>query len=188
MKKTLITAAAIAMSASVAGIAYAATPATTPTDGRSVVLPATSTDDPAGDRGRGRDHAEDDVTPTTIPTLPGGDDRGTSSQGMDDPATHDVGDDHGGDRDRGRGADDPATHDMGDDRGGADAGPGSADSGPGSANSGRGGADDPATHDAGYDHGGRHGGSGGSGRGGADDPANHDAGDDHGSGGHGADD
>jgi hypothetical protein len=161
MKKTLITAAALAMSASVAGIAYAAAPSATPASvDRAVVVPAPSTDDPAGDRGRGRDHAEDDLSPTTMPTLehPAGDDRG-----MDDPATHDVGDDHGG-ATRGRGAD---------------------DSGPGSTNSGRVGDDDPAGHDAGDDH--------GSGRHGADDPTTHDAGDDHGrddhgSGGHGADD
>src|SRR4051812_15442354 len=99
MKKTLITAAAIALSTSVAGIAYAATPGTaSPSDDRSVVVPAGSTADPTGDRGRGRDHAEDDVTPTTMPTLehPAGDDRGHDNQGADDPATHDVGDDHGG--------------------------------------------------------------------------------------------
>src|SRR3954466_10437740 len=101
MKKTLITAAALAMSASVAGIAYAASPSTTPTsDDHSIVVPAGTSAGATGDSGRGRDHAEDDITPTTIPATPAGDDRG-----MDDPATHDVGDDHGGDR--GRGADDP---------------------------------------------------------------------------------
>jgi hypothetical protein len=101
MKKTLITAAAIALTTSVAGIAYAASPGATPSaDDRSFVVPAATTDDPTGDRGRGREHAEDDVTPTTLPSLehPAGDDRG-----IDDPATHDVGDDHGS---GGHGADD----------------------------------------------------------------------------------
>src|SRR3954452_8816240 len=101
MKKTLITAAAVAMSASVAGIAYAASPGTAPaSDDRYVVVPAVITDDPAGDRGRGRDPheeppgdrgrgrdaAQDDVPPTTIPTVehPAGDDRGMDDPGMDD--------------------------------------------------------------------------------------------------------
>jgi hypothetical protein len=181
MKKTLISAAAIAMSASLAGIAYAAAPSGTPSsDDRSVVVRAPSTndaaDDPAGDRGRGRDHAEDDSSPRSIPTT------GHQRHGADDPATHDVGDDHGGLRDRGHGADDPVGHDATDDRGGANAGPGSANSGPGRTGSGHHGADDPASHDAGDDHGGRSGGHG------AGDPAGHDAGDDHGSGGHGTDD
>ena len=39
--------------------------------------------------------------------------------GIDDPATHDANDDHGGLRpDHGNGADDPATHDANDDHGG----------------------------------------------------------------------
>src|SRR5690348_2494413 len=119
MKKTVITAAAIALSTSVAGIAYAASPGATPSsDDRSVVVPAATTADPTSDRGRGRDHAEDDVTPATLPSLehPFGD------RGLDD-----------------RRADDSATHDVGDDHGGARSGPGSASTAAGSASSGRGG-------------------------------------------------
>jgi hypothetical protein len=85
--------------------------------------------------------------------------------GADDPATHDVGDDHGGTTSSAPRAssDDGATHDVGDDHGGAT-----------TSNSGRGGADDPATHDATDDHGGTSGGSG-------------SGSDDSGSGGHGSD-
>lgn len=135
--------------------------------------------------------------------------------GVDDPATHDAGDDHGGAtevsddptpepsetaEDRGHGADDAAGHDAGDDHGGVR-----------SDNEG----DDSADHDAGDDHGGTvssgsddptpepsetaddHGGTdSGTGDGGADDPApqptqtpdNHGgSGSDDGSG-HGGDD
>src|SRR3954468_12038956 len=60
-----------------------------------------------------------------------GDDRGSARHGADDPAAHDIGDDHGSTTTVG-GNDDPATHDIGDDRGGATSG---------------GGNDDPATHD-----------------------------------------
>jgi hypothetical protein len=44
------------------------------------------------------------------------DDRGSARHGADDPATHDLGDDHGGTT-TGGGNDDPATHDVGDDSG-----------------------------------------------------------------------
>lgn len=47
--------------------------------------------------------------PAPVPVPSAGDDHGA-----DDPATHDVGDDHGA---SGRGADDPAGHDAGDDHG-----------------------------------------------------------------------
>ncbi len=82
---------------------------------------------------------------------PVGDGRGLStpdatqphlSNGADDPATHDVGDDRGVDDPAGHdvgddnGVDDPAGHDVGDDHGGDR----------GDNGSGRGGADDPANH------------------------------------------
>lgn len=65
------------------------------------------------------------------------------SRGLDDPATHDLGDD------RGRGADDAAGHERG---GGGGQG---ADDPAGHERGGAGGngADDPAGHDRGDDHG-----------------------------------
>ena len=91
---------------------------------------------------RGRTHIEDRAHPedststssTSVPTLPTSTPTTPApttpavvpptapSGSNDDPATHDVGDDHG--------VDDPATHDVGDDHG----------------------VDDPATHDVGDDH------------------------------------
>ena len=68
----------------------------------------------------------------------------TPGHGADDPATHDVNDDHGGDRSGDNGGDRSAGN--GDDRTVATRG--------GSRGGGRGGADDPATHDVGDDHGG----------------------------------
>ena len=90
--------------------------------------------------------------------------------------SHDVGDDHGGDRPRGVNDDginhdinddgvnhdindDGANHDINDDhdgdRGTGNSGPGSANSGSGhGGNGGHGGHDDGAGHDAGDDHGG----------------------------------
>ena len=73
--------------------------------------------------------------------------------GGDDPATHDVNDDHGGDRSGDNGG--HRSGGNGDDRAVATSG--------GGADGGGGGADDPATHDVGDDHGGatagvRHGG------------------------------
>ncbi len=79
-----------------------------------------------------------DLTPGTSSTVPGDDRSGSGRGGADDPANHDVGDDHSG-----HGADDPADHDLGDDHGGGDR----------------------SGHDAGDDHGGSSGsGSSGSGR------------------------
>jgi hypothetical protein len=62
---------------------------------------------------------------------PSDDHAGTTSAGTsdDNPATHDVGDDHGGAT---VGSDDPATHDAGDDRGGATSGRGGSGRGSGS--------------------------------------------------------
>jgi hypothetical protein len=95
--------------------------------------------------------------------------------GADDPATHDVGDDHGGNR---SGA-------SSDDRSGTSGRSGSGTSGgSGSgASGGRGGADDPATHDVGDDRGGATtGASGTSGGGGADDTSGQHSGGGSGSG------
>lgn len=64
----------------------------------------------------------------------------TSGGGADDPATHDVGDDHGG-----GGADDPADHDAGDDHGGRGSG-GGRGRGRGSDDPAKRGADDGAGH------------------------------------------
>jgi len=78
-------------------------------------------------------------SPTTVTSSP------SASATPDDPATHDAGDDHGGDRPRSV-SDDPATHDAGDDHGGTDS-------------SGRHGGDDG--RDSGSDdHGGESGGHG----------------------------
>ena len=75
----------------------------------------------------------------------------SSGKGTDDPADHDLNDDHG--------VDDPLTHDIGDDHGIHD--PLTHDIGDDH------GVDDPLTHDVGDDHG-------------VDDPLTHDIGDDHG--------
>jgi hypothetical protein len=134
MRKTTITAAALAMSASLAGLAYAAAPDGRSTDDSSVVTtfsPAsesstsssssstapeispsvspTTGDDHGGDRGG--HGADDTITPT--PAMP------TEHQrydGSDDGPGQDVGDDHGGDR-GGHGSDDGPGHDVGDDHG-----------------------------------------------------------------------
>ena len=109
-----------------------------------------------------------------------------ASTHSDDPAGHDVDDDHGDqqgrqDRDGRHGADDPASHDDGDDHGGLRGGRGD---------------DDPATHDVADDHGGLSGsddsgsddsGSGSSGSGsGSDDSGSGSSG--SGSSGSGSDD
>jgi hypothetical protein len=79
---------------------------------------------------------EDRCAPLTAATaIPAATAPATAPVVSDDPANHDVGDDHG----RLSGSDDPAQHDVADDD-----------------SAGRGGADDPANHDAGDDHG-RHG-------------------------------
>src|SRR4051794_1730369 len=68
---------------------------------------------------------------------------GTARHGADDPATHDVGDDHGGAT---AGNDDPATHDAGDDHGGT-----TSRGSSGSGGSGRGGSDDSGSGGHGSD-------------------------------------
>jgi hypothetical protein len=90
-----------------------------------------------------------DTSPTPQVVIPAASSSATDDarQGADDPATHDVGDDHGG---LTGSDDDPATHDVGDDHGGltgsdddgtddsGNSGPGSDDSlnsGPGSDDS-----------------------------------------------------
>lgn len=94
------------------------------------------------------------TTPSPVPS--------PSVTHTDDPATHDVGDDHG--------SDDPATHDVNDDNGN----------------------DDPATHDVGDDHGGDVSGSDDSGSDDNSGPGNSHGDDDHGgsddNSGHGSDD
>ena len=109
-------AAALLTSAGVAVVANSAASTGTPSSQfSSHASPASSPSIAVDDRGgvgvSGR-HGADDV---------GFDD--SLSVRVDDPATHDVGDDHG--------VDNPATHDVGDDHG----------------------VDNPATHDVGDDHG-----------------------------------
>jgi hypothetical protein len=126
-----------------AGIAYAATQSVSSEPAPKVVVPTPSSTEPDPT-------AATAVTPSTGPSqgpATGGDDLSTPSATVvserdttgttlpDDPAAHDLADDHGGGS--GDGADDPATHDLGDDHGGE-----------------RGsGSDDPADHDAGDDRG-----------------------------------
>lgn len=87
------------------------------------------------------------VTPTPASTLS----PSHSPTHSDDPATHDVGDDHG--------VDDPATHDVGDDRGGDDhADDNSGDDHGGDDNSGPGNSHDDSDDDSDDDSG--HGGHG----------------------------
>src|SRR4051812_3045131 len=94
MRKSTITAAALAMSASLAGLAYAAAPDSRSTEDSSVV----TTFSPASDSSAAVTPASSSASPTTA------DD---GRHGADDPLGHDVGDDHGG---GGHGADDtPAT-------------------------------------------------------------------------------
>ena len=108
MRKTTITAAALAMSASLAGLAYAAAPDGRSTEDTSVVTPfspatdaststtpsssASSTSASASpttaDDGR---HGADDPIATT-PSMPTEHQR---HDGSDDGPGHDVGDDHG---------------------------------------------------------------------------------------------
>jgi hypothetical protein len=128
----------------VGGVAYAAVQSVDSTPTPQVVIPAAS--------------SSDDASPTANPS-PSDDGR----HGADDPADHDVNDDHGGLT----GDDDPATHDVGDDHGGLrdddeaddddddNSGPGSDNSGPGSGsddeaddNSGSGSGDDDGTDDS----------------------------------------
>jgi hypothetical protein len=91
------------------GIAYAAVQSVDATPDRHVVVPAAVDVSPSADR-----------------------------HGDDDPATHDVNDDHGGLSGRG-GDDDPATHDVNDDHGGLS------------------GSDDGGSDDSGSDDSGGHG-------------------------------
>jgi hypothetical protein len=187
MRKTVISAATLAMSTALVGIALAAGPdGSTPTDDSSVISPVSTSvarvghapDDSAGRVGGGHGIDDTAVPPSSMPVpstrtheRSGADDvadapddsdgRVAGGQGVDDPAGHDAMDDHGVDPAGHDAADDhgvdPAGHDAGDDHG-----------------------VDPAGHDAGDDH--------GAGRHGADDGPGHDAGDDSGSGGHGSDD
>jgi hypothetical protein len=119
MRKTVISAAALAMSTALAGFAYAAAPGgPTATDPTSVVIPASTTAGAsvmtgAPDDSAGRmvvRHGADDPVGHDV-----GDDRsGARGHGIDDRAGHDAGDDHGS---GGHGADDPAGHGAGDDHG-----------------------------------------------------------------------
>jgi hypothetical protein len=180
MRKTVISAAALAMTTALAGIALAAGPdGSTSTDDSSVRSPVSSSvvrvaDAPDDSDGRvGGGHGIDDtaVTPSSMP-VPSA--RTHERHGADDPAGHDAGDVHGVD---------PVGHDAGDDHGvdpvGHDAGD---DHGVDPAGHDAGDDDglDAAGHDAGDDS--------GADRHGTDDGPGHDAGDDSGSGGHGSDD
>jgi hypothetical protein len=156
MRKTTITAAALAMSASLAGLAYAAAPDGRSTEDSSVVstfTPAdssptdstsastspssrtsavTPTASPSDDHGRDG-HGADDGVPGSTPSMPTGTHQ--RHDGSDDGVGHDVGDDHGrgghgADDGADDGDDDGAGHDVGDDHGG-DRG-GDDDSGSGS--------------------------------------------------------
>ena len=95
------------MSASLAGLAYAAAP-----DGRSTENPAVvSTLSPAGDSASRSGESVSPPAPTTAGSRI--DDRG--GPGADAPIAHDVGDDHDG---GGHRSDDGVEHDVGDDHGG----------------------------------------------------------------------
>src|SRR4051812_17398356 len=117
MRKTVISAAALAMSTALAGFAYAAAPGgPTTTDDTSVVstvAPATASHDvndaPDDSDGRlagriGGGHGADHVNDAPDDS----DGRVGGGHGADDPVGHDVGDDHGS---VGHGADDPVGHD-----------------------------------------------------------------------------
>jgi uncharacterized low-complexity protein len=168
MRKSALTAAALAMSVSMAGIAYAAVPSgSTATDTSSVTsaVPAFSRA-AVDDHGHGRHRADD-----------------PARHGADDPARHDVGEDRGRVHSR---ADDPIGHDRGDDsrRAGSPASvvihtvPARTVTVPAASVARM--SDDPAGHDATDDRDSAH-------RHGADDRSGHDAGDDHGSDRHGSD-
>jgi len=146
MRKTVISAATLAMSTALVGIALAAGPdGSTPTDhssgishtSTSVARVSHGPDDSAGRVGGG--HGADDhaVPPSPMPAPAA---RTHAGHGADDPAGHDAADDNGVDA---------AGHDVGDDHGvdpvGHDAGD---DHG-----AGRHGADDGPGHDAGDDSG-----------------------------------
>jgi penicillin-binding protein len=131
MRKTVISAAALAMTTALAGFAYAAAPGgPTPTDDTSVVstvAPMTVSDDvndaPDDSDGRiGGGHGADDVNDAPDDS----DGRVGGGHGADDPVGHDVGDDHGS---AGHGADDPVGHDVGDDHGSGGQGSGGHGSG-----------------------------------------------------------
>ena len=118
MRKTVISAAALAMSTALVGFAYAATPGgPTATDTTSVVSPA-STSAVSHDVSDAPDDSDGRVV-----SRPGADDPATHDAGSagvvvrhagDDPVGHDVGDDNGS---AGQCADDPAGPDAGDDHG-----------------------------------------------------------------------
>jgi hypothetical protein len=129
------------------------------------------------------DAATPTPTPRSTPTR-AADDRGRRA---DDGPNHDVGDDRGGDRNRG----DDVTDNSG---------PGSTHSGDDHSGRGRGGADDGPRHDVGDDHGTHSGSTSSSGstshsgtddsghHTGSDDSSHHGGSDDGGHGGHGSDD
>src|SRR4051812_22347208 len=129
MRKAVISAAALAMSTALAGLAFAAAPdGSTPTHSSSVIAPATTssgadvTDAPDDSDGRvGGGHGVDDAAPSPssvpapIPTA-----RTHERHGADD--VDDAPDDSdgrvaGGHASRGQGADDGPGHDVGDDHG-----------------------------------------------------------------------
>jgi len=160
MRKSALTAAALAMSVSMAGIAYAAVPSgSTATDTSSVTSAV-----PAFSRAAVDDH-------------------GHARHGADDHGRHEVGESRGPVHSR---ADDPIGHDRGDDsrRAGSPASvvihtvPARTVTVPAASVARM--SDDPAGHDATDDRDSAH-------RHGADDRSGHDVGDDHGSDRHGSD-
>jgi hypothetical protein len=166
MRKTAVTAAGLALSASLAGLVYAAPSSGAATEKSAVAATSSTSRTVVDDHGRGRHGADDPpghvrqddrredrtvvvhvVTPVPKPTV-------VAVRAVPAPVAR-------------HGADDPANHDATDDR---------------VVRAGTAVSDDPAGHEVGDDHGDR------SGRSGSDDPAGHDAGDDRGSRGHGSDD
>jgi hypothetical protein len=107
----------------VGGIAYAAVQSVDTSPRPQVVVP-TSSSHSATSGASGASGTSSTPSPSRLP-------------GSDDPATHDVNDDHGGTT-SGRGTDDPATHDVHDDHGGGTSGHGSDDTGSGHGGRGRG--------------------------------------------------
>jgi len=106
MRKTVISAAALAMSTALAGLAFAAAPdGSTPTHSSSMVSPATSTTTDAPDDSDGRvggGHGADDVidAPDDSDGRVGGghgadDGSGSSGHGSDDSSGHEGGDHSG---------------------------------------------------------------------------------------------
>jgi hypothetical protein len=134
MRKAAVPAAGLALSASLAGLVYAAPASGAGATEKSAVAPTASAAVPrtaVDDHGRGRSRADDpaghdagddrrvSVIPpapapkATVVTVPASS-VPSVRRGADDPASHDAGDDRGS---GGHGSDDPAGHDAGDDRG-----------------------------------------------------------------------